>query len=273
MPILVSLPVIAGETPSPQEAKKIDAWLHHFHRNSGHPTRRAMETILKRRRVHPAILERLALYRCPTCDELLLKEPTPPAAFGLPEAPWITVGSDMAEWKHPDRKEKAKLFVAVDEFTRVPVVAVWATLPTSQSRNITSEELFDLFMERWVAYYRKPKTLCADAEGAWRGKDLQDQLASQFIDIDLHPGQASWQLGITERVIQTLKIMANQLCRDLPEMSFKALWALVVDTYMEMERSHGFAPVQWAQGRLPTWESNFQLEGNEPIGLTGEEFF
>ncbi len=241
VPFLVSLPVIAGETASPQEAEKFDAWLYHFHRNIGHPTRRAMETVLRRQRVHPAVRERLALDRCPFRDELLLKEPTPPAAFGLPEAPWTTAGSDMAERKHPDREEKAKRFIAVDELTRVPVVVVWATLQTSQSRNATSEELLDLFLKRWVAYHGKPKTSRADAEGARPEMDLQDQVADHFIDIDLHLGQASWQFGITKRAKRTLKIMANPLCRDLPELSVKAFWALVVDSYPERERSHGLA--------------------------------
>ncbi len=105
-------------------------------------------------------------------------------------------------------------------------------------------------------------------------KDLQDKLANNFSDVGLHPGQAFWQLGIMERVIQTLKKIAIQLYRNLPELSFKAiLWAQVVDSYTEMERSHGLALVQWAQGCLPKRESNFQFEGNESIGLTGEEFF
>ena len=50
-------------------------------------------------------------------------------------------------------------------------------------------------------------------EGAYKGKEAQNLLASLGIELDLHPGQASWQNGITERTIQTLKTMASKLAR------------------------------------------------------------
>ncbi len=271
----VALPKIVGEKMTIKEQRLVDTWLHHFHKNSGHPTKKAMEILLRRRRVRPGILERLQDYRCPTCAELKTSEPRNPASHRVPEGPWLVVGSDLAEWAHPDesRDEKARLFFVVCEYTRVPIAAPWCIHRLKEHRNITSMELFEMFMERWVAYYRKPQLVRADSEGAWRGKDLQNLLAEVHVELDLHPGQASWQNGITERTIQTSKRMANKLAKDFPELTTRVIWAMVIDAYMELERAHGYAPVQWAQGRLPTWENTFGTDQDSPVLQSGEEHF
>eukprot|EP00969_Alexandrium_andersonii_P240475 10616773-Alexandrium_andersonii.AAC.1 len=61
----------------------------------------------------------------------------------------------MADWQHPVTHQRSKVFAAVDEYTHLPVTAVWATLIGGQEKNITADELFEIFMERWVAYFAK----------------------------------------------------------------------------------------------------------------------
>ena len=48
------------------------------------------------------------------------------------------VGSDLCEWKHPDddRDEKARIFIAVDEYTRVPVAAIWKIQRLTETANM-----------------------------------------------------------------------------------------------------------------------------------------
>ena len=108
--VLVAMPRFEADQPlTSADKRKVDAWLHHFHRNSGHPGNSAMRKILQRRRVHPGILERLETYSCPTCAEMKLKEPLPPAAHKLPGGPWLVIGSDLCEWQHPDAARDEKL--------------------------------------------------------------------------------------------------------------------------------------------------------------------
>ena len=156
--ILVAMPIKDLDSPTAKVIRQVDAWLHHFHRNAGHPSRRAMEVIIRRRKVHSLIMDRVKAFSCPTCAELKTTEPVPPAAHNLPEAPWLVVGSDLCEWKHPDddRDEKARIFVAVDECTRVPVAAIWKIQRLKETANITAEELLDIFLRSFEAIPREP---------------------------------------------------------------------------------------------------------------------
>ena len=89
-----------------------------------------------------------------------------------PTQPWEVVASDLCHWAHPTTYEKSKIFVAVDKYSKVPVACVWMTLGNHREKNITADELFELFVDRWVAYYRRPTVLRADPEGAWMSKQL-----------------------------------------------------------------------------------------------------
>ena len=132
-----------------KELRRLDADLPLFHRKVGHPTKRVMETILRRRRLYEVVFERLRLYRCPTYEELKTTEPVPPETHAVPECPWTIVGSNLAEWKHPDdaRDERTRIFIAVDECPRICVAAVWCVHQAKTNRNITSKQLFALFLE------------------------------------------------------------------------------------------------------------------------------
>ena len=143
---------------------------------------------------------------------------------------------------------------------RVPVVVNWKTLQRNEFANITAAELHDLFWERWVAVYRRPARLRVDPEGAWKGKEHQSQLATHNIELDVHAGQASWQLGITENAINHIKAIATKVARMNPDLSPKVVMAIAVQCFMEEERAFGYSPSQWAFGRQPTWEDSLSEE-------------
>ena len=104
-------------------------------------------------------MEEAERFECPACVEERRGDPRPPAAEGFPPSPWHTVGSDLFEWEHPITQIKSKCFIAVDEYTHVPVVVNWRNLQPGENANITAAELHDLFWERWVAVYRRPARL------------------------------------------------------------------------------------------------------------------
>lgn len=72
-----------------------------------------MRALLEKKKVHRGILERLEHYQCPACAEMKVQEPRPPAATRRPDGPWMVIGSDMAEWTHPDLQRDERLFILV----------------------------------------------------------------------------------------------------------------------------------------------------------------
>eukprot|EP00974_Lingulodinium_polyedra_P068082 6592312-Lingulodinium_polyedra.AAC.1 len=97
-------------------------------------------------------------------------------------------------------------------------------------------------MERWVAYYARPRVLRADPEGAWKAKELQSRLAEQSMELDIHAGQAPWQLSATEGAIRVLKDTATRIAKGRPELSVKEIWALATLAFAEEERRYGYSP-------------------------------
>ncbi len=166
--ILVAMPTEDFDSPTAKVIRQVDAGVHHFHHNAGHPSRRARKRILRQRQVLSMIMDRVKVFSCPTGAELKTTEPVPPAAYNTSGISWellelsvLVVGSDLCEWNHPDddRDERARVFIAVDEFICAP-----------------------------VSCYRKPRIIRGDSEGAWRGKELQNRIAELMTYLDQYPG-------------------------------------------------------------------------------------
>ena len=105
-------------------------------------------------------------------------------------------------------------------------------------------------------------------------KALQDKLAEQAIELDIHAGQAPWQLHAAEGAIELLKDTATRIAKGRPDLPDKIVWSLAVLAFMEEERSHGFSPAQWALGRQPSFENTLlDEEWPAPATLSGEEVY
>ena len=115
-----------------------------------------MYEMLKRHGVNEQTLKICQDFKRDACEELRGKEPRPAVTTSGPTQPLETVASDLCDWVHPTTRVNSKIFVAVDEYSNVSVACVWTTLGDQREKNITGDELFELFMDRWVAYYRRP---------------------------------------------------------------------------------------------------------------------
>ena len=116
-------------------------------------------------------------------------------ALGIPSAAISSSGSTRLPWSS---RSAASLSMSTRTFRSLSTGRSPARRACQHHGGGTARPFF---WERWVAIYRRPARLRVDPEGAWKGKELQPQLAAHNIELDVHAGQASWQLGITEMAI------------------------------------------------------------------------
>ena len=130
------------------------------------------------------------------------------------------------------------------------------------------------FEEEWETSFGCPEILHHDPEGAMVSSELIQEMASKGIRLTATAGEAHWQLGVTERTIQTIFQTAEKI-RDEIKIPMDRAVNLAVAAHNTTERIHGFTPSQWALGRAPTWSNTLHEEGDLSINISrdGSEAF
>ena len=84
-------------------------------------------------------------------------------------------------------------------------------------------------------------------------------------------GEAHWQLGITERMIQTRMRTADRLHKE-DGLGMKIAMSIAVKSQNTVERVRGYSPMQWALGRNPTWADQLHDadEGDDHVNIARE---
>ena len=186
-----------------------------IHTNTGH---RNVEALAKQlRNMGAPLVSRAAMekVRCDSCKETGRNPPSPVASLNAETQPWKTLGVDLRD--HVDKIHRSKYLVMVDEATRLVRVRRLFRIPAAQRRNATTKEVMDGLHEGWFSIFGTPAKLRHDPEGSLMSKEFLDELNKLGIELLATAGEAHWQLGIVERVMQTLwktstRIMAQEQC-------------------------------------------------------------
>ena len=94
--------------------------------------------------------------------------------------------------------------------------------------NISGQQLRELLVETWFQVYGLPARIRADPDGALMSKESVAFFGELGVLVLPCAGDAHWQIGYIERVIQLLKDVADRASHMVdPDCPSKVLWAMV----------------------------------------------
>ena len=259
------------ELSKKEQTQLLDA-ARKVHINTGHKPPSELARLLRKNQAPLASRAAMEQIKCSTCHEHGRPQPAPVATLSSATTPWRVLGMDVKEYSTPT--EKLKYLMLVDEATRLVKCKLMFRIEKKKHRNVTTSELISTFEEEWETTFGCPEILHHDPEGAMVSSELMQEMASKGIRLTATAGEAHWQLGVTERTIQTIFQTAEKI-RDEIKIPMDRAVNLAVAAHNTTERIHGFTPSQWAFGRNPTWSNTLHEEGdlNVNISRDGSEAF
>ena len=84
-------------------------------------------------------------------------------------------------------------------------------MPENQHRNAKTEEALYALQNGWFEIFGVPKILRHDPEGCFSSDVFTQAMSEMGIQLGTTAGEAHWQLGITERMIQTIFKAAERI--------------------------------------------------------------
>ena len=242
------------------------------HINTGHQPPSELAKLLRKNGAPLASRAAMEQVKCSTCQEHQRPQPSPVASLSTASQPWKVLGMDIKEYN--TSKEKLKYLLFVDECTRLVRCKLLFSTPINKFRNATSPEIIRVFEEEWEEIFGCPEVLRHDSEGAMVSAELIQAMCEKGIRVTATAGEAHWQLGITERSIQTVFNTAEKI-RDELKIPMEKAVTLAVKAHNTCERIHGYTPSQWAFGRNPSWDDTLheQPEATVNISRDGNEMF
>ncbi len=255
------------ETPSdhqtPWDEKKFKEsreLVRKLHVNFGHPTNKALVNCLKARGVDPRILQLASEHRCDDCKEVHLPAPHRKVTLHDSHVLWHTLQVDIGQLNFGE--ETLHIMIMVDEASRF--MSAWELFRhhKSESRNCTSQEAIHAIERAWVQYHGYPNLLRTDPEGCFRGTIFESWCTSRGIEHQPCPAEDHSQIGVVEAMIKKVKEDARTLLRSLDQDPFSGVLH-VVSAHNHLDRVGGYAPSQWAYGRLPSFDNRLFEGGND----------
>ena len=254
--------IIKEETPpwDEKELKAAKEAVRKLHVNFGHPTNKALMNCLKSRGVDPRIVKLASEHRCDDCQEVHLPPPHAKVTLHDTHTLWHTLQIDIGEF--PFENMKVHILVMVDEASRFMVVHELFRHPKEESRNCTSLGAVRALEQSWVQYHGLPNVLRCDPEGCFRGRILENWCDERGIHLVPCPGEDHGQIGLVEALIKKVKEDARILLRSKDCDPFSGILQ-VAAAHNHLDRVGGYAPSQWAYGRLPSFDNRLFEGGND----------
>ena len=195
-----------------KELKEKKELLRKLHVRCGHPSNRALQSMLRARGADPRLLKLALGLQCDECMEVRLPVPHRNVTLHGSETLWHTVQMDGAQVAVGDQVLHVLIFV--DEASRFTVGWELYRCPRGESRNPTTDEIIQALERAWVQYHGYPNVLRMDPEGAFRGTALGEWAASRGISLEPCPAEDHGQIGIVEATIRTIKDGVRTFLRD-----------------------------------------------------------
>ena len=113
------------------------------------------------------------------------------------------------------------------------------------------EQIIKAFMEKWVRYFQKPKSIITD-NGKEFTADLTREVCSR-LDIKMHttPAESPWGNGICEKNHALSDCILAAVLRDNPKLDLEVAVAWSSAAKNSLTTVHGFSPYQLVFGKQP----------------------
>ena len=246
---------------TPDELRRLKEVVRKLHVKCGHPTNRALYNMLKARGVGHRILTLAKEHRCEDCQEIKLPVPHKGVSLHGSETLWHTVQVDIGHFQvGPDT---ISVLFFIDEASRFMAAHELFRHPRAESRNATTEEVIRGIEQTWIQHHGVPNTMRCDPEGCFRGLALEEFCVTRGIELSPCPAEDHGQIGIVEASLGKIKDDIRALLRSQDADGFVAILRMV-SAHNELDRAGGFAPAQWAYGRLPSLDNRL-FEGGHSI--------
>ena len=243
-----------------KQFKQMRETVRKLHVRAGHPSNRALYTMLKSRGVDSRILKIALEHKCDDCQEVRLPKPHMGVSFHTCNILWHTLQMDIGEVIV--NKEKLHVLFLIDEASRYLAAHELFRIPRTASRNATSEEVVRAIEQTWVQHHGLPNIIRCDPEGCFRGAVFSDWCKSRGVDLQPCPGEDHGQIGIVESTLGKIKEDCRAFLRAEMGDPMNGVFQMV-SAHNHLDRVGGFAPAQWAYGRLPTLDQRLFEGGNE----------
>ena len=249
-----------------KELKYMREVVRKLHVKSGHPTNQALYNMLKARGVDKRVLALAKELRCDDCMEIKLPAPHMGVSLHTCDTLWHTVQVDVGYFT-VGSQVVAVLFM-IDEASRFLVCFELFRHEKSESRNATTEEIIKGLEQAWVQYHGFPNRVRSDPEGCFRGTAFEDWCTTRGIEWSPCAAEDHSQIGIVEATLGKIKNDIRAFLRSSDSDPFSAILQMV-SAHNELDRIGGFAPAQWAYGRLPSLDGRLFEGGNaDPVHST-----
>ena len=243
-----------------QELKRMKEAVRKLHVRSGHPTNRALAAMLKSRGADPRVVKLALEHRCDDCMEVHLPVPHKKVSMHTTETLWHTMQMDIGQF--PFEETVIHVLFMIDEASRFLVAHELFRHHKKESMNATTPRIISAIESSWVQYHGLPNVIRHDPEGCFRGILLDEWARSRGVELQPCPGEDHGQIGVVEATIGKIKTDARTFLRSEACDPFVGILQMV-SAHNQLDRIGGFAPAQWAYGRLPSLDNRLFEGGNE----------
>lgn len=207
------LPAVATEAAplTEQELKRMQQAIRALHVRAGHPTNRALTTMLRARGVDRRMLHLASELQCDDCMEVKLSKPHMGVSFHSCHTLWHTMQMDIGQFVYGDTN--IHVLLMIDEASRFASCYELFRHEKTQSRNATTEEIILGIEQTWTQHHELPNVIRCDPEGCFRGVQLEEWASTRGVELAPCPGEDHGQIGIVESTIGKIKTAARALLR------------------------------------------------------------
>ena len=236
------------------------------HTNTGHRPVSELARALRQQGAPPEARAAMEAVKCSSCAEHQRPQPSPVAKIGgEARKPWEVVGMDLKECT--TKTHKIKYLVIVCEACRLTKAIKIFKIPRNQHRNATTQEVIEAFETGWTEHFGNPRVLRHDPEGSLVSTEFIQEMCQKGIQLAATAGEAHWQLGICERMIQTIFSAAERIASEC-QVEIERAVSLAVMAQNLVDKVRGFSPAQWAFGRQPNWSGTLHEEPEDEVNIS-----
>lgn len=250
-----------------EELSSLKLTIKRLHDRSGHPSNSALVNCLRARGVPKHVLELAKEHKCDACQEVRLPKPKGHVSLEKCETIWHTLQMDVGQFRYRD--QVVHVLFMVDEASHYMVSHEMFRHDHQESRNSTTEEVIRALEVAWVQHYGFPNIIKCDLEGAFRGYNFSLWGQERGVEFQNCPAEAHETIGDVESLIGKIKVDTRTYLRDKDIDPYSGILHMIT-AHNTMDRIGGYAPCQWALGRLPSFDDRL-FEGGHAVPLLASQ--
>lgn len=235
-------------TPSMREQAR--AMLHKIHKAAGHPVNRNLVKLCRDRKLPPWVVEEAKVLKCQACTESMRgNQKVIPRSLADCARPWQFVAMDSFELPFPALKMKARYLILVCVATHFMAITMTWKGDMASTGIDSGQKVIETFCSTWMMHRPRPQWVIMDSQ-------TSEGVFPEFLEMAgigsmVTAGEAHWQNGVAESMINTAKRTMRRLRNEDMQMTPESVGCLAAFAHNHTDRCKGFSPVQWCYGVDP----------------------